>query len=246
MFGEIRNANGEKIDYRFHEAASGDAASKHVFVIGHGVTANLDRPWAEALANGLAAAGFHALRFSFSGNGDSEGDFRDCTISKEVSDLGSVLDAVTAAGYTVSYAGHSMGGAVGVLRAASDDRIRHLISLAGMVETKRFANEEFGDQTPDSGFMWDDEDCPLSSTYMNDLTSIDSVKDKAQSINVPWLIIHGTEDDLVPVQEARDIFALASEPKSLVELEGVDHVFNDAGRDQMVTAVVDWVKSVTA
>ncbi|MEZ5325250.1 MAG: alpha/beta fold hydrolase [Verrucomicrobiales bacterium] len=239
MFGEIRNTQGEKLDYRFHEATS-NADRKHVVVIGHGVTANLDRPWAEALANGLAAAGIHAVRFSFSGNGDSEGNFCDSCVTKEVSDLGSVLDAVGAAGFTASYAGHSMGGAVGVLRAASDSRIQHLVSLAGMVETKRFAQEEFGDQTPDSGFMWDDEDCPLSSAFMNDLTTINSVASKAADIHVPYLLVHGSEDDLVPIAEARAIFALANEPKEFVELDGVDHVFNDAGKDRMVSAVVRW------
>ncbi|MDA0813329.1 MAG: alpha/beta hydrolase [Verrucomicrobia bacterium] len=240
MFGEIRNTQGEKLDYRFHEATS-NANRKHVVVIGHGVTANLDRPWAEALANGLAAAGIHALRFSFSGNGDSEGDFRDSCVTKEVSDLGSVLEAVANAGFTASYAGHSMGGAVGVLRTAMDARILHFVSLAGMVETKRFAQEEFGDQTPDSGFMWDDEDCPLSSTFMNDLTSIGSVASKAADIHVPYLLVHGSEDDLVPIIEARAIFANANEPKKLVELDGVDHVFNGSGKERMATAVVQWL-----
>lgn len=240
MFGEIRNAQGEKLDHRFHEAKT-NAGRRHVVVIGHGVTANLDRPWAEALANGLADAGIHALRLSFSGNGASEGDFRDCTVSKEVADLGSVLDAVEAAGFTASYAGHSMGGAVGVLRASTDDRILHLVSLAGMVETGRFAREEFGDQTPDAGFMWDDEDCPLSSAYMDDMAAIGSVIGKAGAIQVPCLFVHGTEDDLVPIGEARAIHAAANEPKQLVELEGVDHVFNDAGRDRMVSAVVAWL-----
>ena len=231
----------KSLDYRFHEAKE-SGERKHIVVIGHGVTANLDRPWAEALADGLADAGIHALRFSFSGNGESDGDFRDCTISKEVADLGSVLDAVESAGYTASYAGHSMGGAVGVIRTSSDARIKHFVSLAGMVETQRFAQEEFGDQTPDSGFMWDDEDCPLSSAYINDMAAIGSVKDKASSIHVPYLLVHGSDDDLVPIGEARDIYAVANEPKKLVELDGVDHVFNDAGKDQMVSAVVNWLR----
>jgi len=33
-------------------------------------------------------------------------------------------------GYTVCYVGHSMGGAVGVLRASRDQRIKFLVSLA--------------------------------------------------------------------------------------------------------------------
>ena len=113
MFGEIRNQQGETIDYTVH---SGESRSDYIVIIGHGVTGNKDRPLVVGLAEGLGAAGIPALRLSFSGNGDSGGKFVDSTITKEVEDLGSVIDAVGAR--RICYAGHSMGGAVGVTRAA--------------------------------------------------------------------------------------------------------------------------------
>ena len=73
--------SGEVLDYTFHAGTEG---SRHIAVLGHGVTGNKDRPFVVALAEGLAAAGIHALRFSFAGNGASEGRFADATISKEV------------------------------------------------------------------------------------------------------------------------------------------------------------------
>jgi len=240
MNTEIRNPSGEKLDYAFH----GDAGDKSLIVIiGHGVTGNKDRPWDEGLANALAEAGINALRFSFAGNGDSEGDFRECTVSKEVQDLGAVINAVKAAGFErVCYAGHSMGGAVGVLRAAEDDRIDLLISLAGMVHTAKFAQVEFGEETPDEGLMWEDEDCPLSSTFVNDMNAIGSVLDLGGSISVPWLLVHGDADDVVPIEESREIFEKANEPKQLVELPGVGHVFADEGLAPMIDAVLGWLR----
>ena len=238
MIGDIRNSHGERLDYSFHQ---GDGISKRVVILGHGVTGNKDRPFVAALANGLAASGIPALRFSFSGNGDSEGRFIDSTISKEVEDLGSVLDALI--GYTVCYAGHSMGGAVGVLRASRDNRIKLLVSLAGMVHTKTFAQTEFGDVTPGEGFMWYKPECPLSRAYMDDMAQIDSVVDLGSQIAVPWLLLHGTEDDVVPIGESREIFENASEPKELIELEGADHVFSDESASAMVTKVVGWIQT---
>ena len=238
MFGDIRNSQGERLDYSFHQ---GEASFKRIVVLGHGVTGNKDRPFVVALANGLAATGISVLRFSFSGNGDSEGRFIDSTISKEVADLGSVIDALS--DYSVCYVGHSMGGAVGVLRASQDSRIKLLVSLAGMVHTKIFAQTEFGDVTPDEGVMWDKPECPLSSAYMDDMAQIGSVVDRASRITVPWLLVHGTEDDVVPVGESREIFENASEPKELIELEGADHVFSDGATGAMVTKVVDWVQT---
>ena len=165
----IRNNSGEKIDYSFH-----DSESEMVVIIGHGVTGNKDRPLVVALGEGLAASGISVLRFSFSGNGDSEGRFIDSTITKELSDLNAVIDAVEAEGKRVIYAGHSMGGAVGVSVAAVDKRIEALISLAGMVNTKKFAETEFGEVIPDEGNMWDDEDCQLSQVFMDALRGSDT------------------------------------------------------------------------
>ena len=234
MLNEIRNEHGERLDYTFHEG-KGD----RIVVIGHGVTGNKDRPALVALAEGLAEAGISALRFSFSGNGDSEGAFTDSTITKEVADLGKVIDALTE--YKVCYVGHSMGGAVGVLHAATDERIEVLVSLAGMVHTKAFAEREFGDVTPDEGFMWDEPDCPLSQTYMDDVATIDSVAKHASKFGGPWLLVHGTEDDIVPSEDSHDILQFANEPTELLELPGVDHVFSGDGTPVMVEKVVAWI-----
>ena len=192
----------------------------------------------------MAAAGISALRFSFSGNGESEGKFTDSTISKEVDDLGAVLDVLE--GYTVCYVGHSMGGAVGVLRASEDKRIQLLVSLAGMVHTRAFAQREFGDVTPDEGFMWDEPDCPLSQAYMDDLTQIGTVVDLASQITVPWLLVHGDEDDVVPIEDSRDILARAHDQTQLIRLQGANHVFSDESTPVMVERVIVWIKAQLA
>jgi pimeloyl-ACP methyl ester carboxylesterase len=208
-------------------------------VIGHGVTGNKDRPFVVSIEESLAKAGTNALRFSFSGNGASEGKFTDSTISKEVEDLGSVIDALK--GNEVCYVGHSMGGAVGVIRASGDQRIQRLISLAGMTHTKAFAEREFGMVQPEAGFMWDDPNCPLSKTYMDDMAAIGTVLNLAPKIKVPWLLVHGTEDDVVPMQDSLDIFARANEPKELYPLKGSNHVFQGEYAGQMAQKVQNWL-----
>jgi len=237
MFTELRNAQGERIDFTYHHGRNG---AREIVVIGHGVTGNKDRPFVVALAEGLAKAGIPSVRISFAGNGGSGGNFTECTVSKEVEDLGAVLDAIK--DREICYAGHSMGGAVGVLRASKDPRIKALISLAGMVHTKAFAEREFGMVKPAEGFMWDDTNCPLSQRYMDDMAAVGSVIDCAPKIHVPWLLIHGTEDDVVPIQESREIFARANQPKELIELKGANHVFAGENTAPMVSHVVNWLK----
>lgn len=234
---EIRNPEGELLDYSRTEAV-GPVQDKDIFVIGHGVTANKDRAWAVALADALAQSGREVVRFSFSGNGDSEGRFEDSCPSKEVRDLGAVLDAFPGRGFT--YIGHSMGGAVGVLRTVMDERIMRLISLAGMVDTADFAQRKFGHQQP-GDLMWDKPECPISAAFLEDMKLIGSVEPMAAQITVPWLFVHGTADTVVPLAESLSISDLANGAVAVEELDGVDHVFSGEAEQAMTDAVLSWL-----
>ena len=236
---EFRNRHGELLDFTYHAGATEVST---LVVLGHGVTGNKDRPLLVELANQLAHIGVHAVRLSFSGNGNSEGRFADSTVSKEAEDLGAVLDALP--GWHVGYAGHSMGAAVGVLRASSDLRIKFLISLAGMAHTAAFAQREFAGVTPGTGCMWDKPECPLSQAYLDDMTRVNSVTESARQVRAPWLFVHGLADDVVPPQDSRDLFAVASEPKRLIEMPEADHVFSEHHAKTMASSVVAWLREL--
>ena len=248
MRREIKNAQGEKLDYKYHRAIT---KSKRVpkkderpqlLVIGHGVTGNLDRPVVVALATAAAKSGVHALHFSFSGNGESEGKFGEATISKAVDDLGSVIDACDDAGYDVSYAGHSMGAATGLIRATEDDRIKNVICIAPMIHTRRFVDKEFGELTPGKANMWGQAGCRITNQFVEDLKAVDTVLPRASDLEVPLYIIHDIDDELVPWAEARAAFDFAKEPKKLVQMSGAGHTFEGKSGDVMAKAVVKWLK----
>lgn len=238
---EIRNAEGERLEHTFHPGAGANAP---VVVLGHGVTANKDRPFLVALAEGLARAGLAALRFSFAGNGGSEGSFGAATVTKETADLGSVLDALEGAGARrLAYVGHSQGGAVGLLRAGADARLSQLVSLAGMVDVAAFARRKFGDLTPGRDVMWDKAECPLSREYVDDMERLGDLARRAAEVSVPWLLVHGRADEVVPIEDSRRAAERAGGETELVELTGCDHVFSGESTERMVAAVVPWLSA---
>lgn len=242
----IRNAQGERLDFTYQPAGGTHIHSgvpRAVVVLAHGVTAHKDRPWLIALADALSQAGLASVRLSFAGNGASEGRFEDAVPSKAVGDLGSVVDALDRWGVPkVAYVGHSMGGAVGVLRTAIDSRITCLVSLAGMVHVHAFMQAQFGHLAPGTP-MLDKPECPWSPALADDAARIGSVTAQAARIRVPWLLVHGDADELVPYQDALDARAAADGRPELVTLHGVDHRFTGAV-PEMVALVVDWLVRV--
>jgi pimeloyl-ACP methyl ester carboxylesterase len=93
------------------------------------------------------------------------------------------------------------------------------------------------------------DDYRLHSTSYNLLSA-------AGKLNIPWLIIHGGEDQTVPVAHAHSLFAHADERLCRLEIvSGADHSLNffkesgdaDAGYDQVtraIEAILEFTKSV--
>jgi len=211
-------------------------------VVLHGVTSQHERPYLVALCDALARSGIAALRFSFAGNGRSEGAFAEATITKEVEDLGAVLDRFP--DREVAVVGHSMGAAVAVRRAARDPRIRALVSLAGMVDVRGFVTRHFGGLVPGRDVMFDRPGCVLSAAFVADAMRIGTVVPDAQRIGVPWLLVHGDRDELVPLADSEAATAAAPGRAVLRVLTGADHRF-DGQVDELLAVVVPWLAAVT-
>ena len=234
---EISNRAGERIDHAFHPGDRTDA----LVIIGHGVTAHKDWPILIRLAKGLSELGWPCLRITFSGNGESEGRFEDSCITKQIGDLQAVLDAVPD-DVKIAYLGYSMGGAVGVLTAARDMRIRALISLAGLTHTASFAAREFAEVQPGEGLMWGDPKCPLTQNFIDDFNAIGSTLSAVEAITQPWLLIHGEGDDVVPVKDSMDAYEAAQCEKRLVPIPEGNHLFTLTDHPQIIEAIDDWLR----
>ena len=218
-----------------------------------------DRNFVPRLCGALAESGVNAFRFDFSGNGQSEGEFKESTYTKEINDLKSVVDCFYSKDFRkIGVIGTSQGGAICVLEAAEDMRIDFVVSLAGVAYPNRFiqrfsgwnniSQEELRERLKRDGFIEyikkDGKKINLAKEFFDDIVGYNPM-DKVKNIKAPILFIHGDQDNSIDIQESRDMFAVANEPKELLIVKGADHIFSDFAQEaEMIKKSVEWIKNV--
>ncbi|MBI2528800.1 MAG: alpha/beta fold hydrolase [Candidatus Rokubacteria bacterium] len=123
------NARGLRLSGTLLTPATGGPHPAVVFA--HGWGSGQASPRNRKVAEELVAEGFAALLFDFTGHGDSEGTETDSTLDQQVDDLGAAIGLLEALDEVdssrVGVMGASSGGAVALLTAAQDARIRALV-----------------------------------------------------------------------------------------------------------------------
>ena len=79
----------------------------------------------------------------------------------------------------------------------------------------------------------------LKETFFSDARgyNLDSMLGKLNAV----LILHGSNDEVVPAQHAREIFARVKDPKSLEILPGGDHSISDTAlRGRAIALSREW------
>ncbi|MDQ3927898.1 MAG: alpha/beta fold hydrolase [Chloroflexota bacterium] len=180
----------------------------------------------------LAVEGLAALRFSFRGNGDSEGDYKDVTIERELSDARMALGFLARQpGLDVSrlgLVGMSLGGLVAAGTAGTHSNVRALVLWSAVAHNGERANarltSEQRDQLRRLGY-YDNGGFAVNRTFHEQFTSMDGVQMVA-GYEGPALVIHGTEDTSVPVEDAYRYKEAFGDRADLVVLEGANHIFS--------------------
>lgn len=166
-------------------------------------------------ANAAQAARFHSLGFSvflfdYRGYGRSEGQFP--------TETSVYVDSEIAWNYLtqtrkippeqIFLYGHSLGGAI-----ALDLAIKHPDAAALIVESTFTSMRRMVDYR--GGFDWFPTDLLLNHKF-------DSLA-KVRSLQMPLLLLHGTNDMTVPAEMSQVLFQAAPQPKRLFLIEGANH-----------------------
>jgi uncharacterized protein len=195
----------------------------------HGLMADKNSPKQIALARGCNAIGMAYFRFDHRGCGDSQGNFEiDTTLENRTSDLMAAVGAVVhtlGQNLPIGLFGSSLGGTV-CLTAPSGLLPFAVVTLAAPVHSR-------------SIHIPDDSPASLKNEIFNNRLTFD-IAAHIHSIH-HILIIHGSSDETVPVENAQTIYRLAGEPKRQMILEGGDHrVSNTAHQKTFIKTAVRW------
>lgn len=199
-------------------------------ILCHGMESNKESEKLVALGRRLAEKGILALRFDFSYAGESSGKFEDITYSGEVEDLRAAFNFILGfRAEKVGLFGSSMGGTVALLFAAQEKRLAAIVTVAAPLHPEKFTEKLLTQQEVEqwraSGFItYHGQRIKLS--FLDDFQTVD-VPQAAKRIACPVLILHGDRDNTVPVEEARELYALLSGPKEITILKGADHRLSD-------------------
>lgn len=202
-------------------------------IASHGLLSSKDSEKYIALGNRLTQEGIAMLRFDVRGIGESEGRIEDDTVSRRVIDLGSAIDSIRPRrdlGNRIGLLGSSLGGYVSLIKASTDNEIRAVVIWATPFHLDDLKSNEGaeGHPLPEEAFFKDlpkHRLLPLLSKVSN------------------CIVIHGEKDELVPVDQAWEIFHSLGSPKEIHIIEGADHRLTEpAHRGRAMELSAEWFK----
>lgn len=207
---------------------------------GHGNAADR-RHWLD-FAPSAHRAGFGQLLLDFSGRGESQGDVITLGL-REAGDLRSAVEFLAGRpeidASRLYLAGRSMGAVAAVLAVDQGAAVRALVLDSPYSDLARITDEAIGQIFRPAVPLR-----PLAFWLTGWRTGFDPSEvrpiDSVRRIDVPILILHGTEDRIVSFEHSRDLADAAIGPVRLVPLPGAGH--NDPRSPEVFETILRFLR----
>jgi len=241
----IKNSRKLNLVGDWHEA---DSDKMIIMCHGFGYDRHEKNNKFDKIADSFNKVGYNVLTFDFSGIGDSDDD--SLTVSKQTDDLKSVIKFVRDRGYTnIILFGVSLGALV--VFSAYDDNIKAIIGV-GPVTDRESSNwrkdkfspaelEEFK-QTGQMVFKKANgvrDSIVIDRQYLLDREEVNQ-KLLLRNIKCPVLIIHGDQDEFLPLKMSQKAVKVLGHKGELYIIRGGDHAFLD-NIDTVVNKTINWL-----
>ena len=205
-------------------------SSPSCVIASHGLFSSKDSEKFIEIGEFFSASGIAVIRYDHQGCGESEGDLSATTASARIKDLEAIVDLAVhhpLLGDRFGLLGSSMGGFISIFKGAADLRVKALALWA--------TPSHIGDKKD----VEDAENPPLREEFYRDLEQYDG-REAIKNLG-NCLILHGETDELVPLSQAKELYASALSPKHLEVFPRGDHRFtNPQHRRRAIRMSLEW------
>ncbi len=210
-----------------------DRNSPPFVIASHGLLSSKESEKYIALGERFSKEGIAMLRFDFRGIGESEGKLEDDTVSRRIRDLEAAVAFMltrSGVGKRAGLLGSSLGGYVSLLEAAANREIRAVVTWATPFHLDDLEKKEQAEEHPLPGAI-----------FFKDLSKHRLGLVLAKISNC--MVIHGEKDEIVPVDQAWEIFQGLNGPKEIHVLESADHRLTEPiHRQRAMDLTVEWFR----
>ncbi|HCO70455.1 MAG TPA: alpha/beta hydrolase [Mesotoga infera] len=215
----------------------------------------------EMTARIFAEGGISSLRFDFRGSGTSEGEWKDTTFNKQVSDAISSISFLQSLenidGNRIGVVGLSQGGLVAACLAARDSRVKSVALWSAVAIPVHTYSALLGKDSVDRAIEADSLEeitaeiswggkTVLRKEFFDELFLIDPVAEIV-SYDGPLLVVSGSKDNLVfPQPEVSRLFITYHKGVNRLLEQDSGHIFDLFERQdkvrEIIEATLEWFK----
>jgi uncharacterized OsmC-like protein/alpha/beta superfamily hydrolase len=223
------------------------AAPRAWALFAHCFTCGKDVLAAARIGRALASRGIAVMRFDFTGLGASEGEFANTSFTSNIEDLLAAADHLRREHEAPALLiGHSLGGAA-MLRAAVDIPEARAVATIGApadpAHVRRLIADEDERIRRDGRATVDIGGRPfeIGAGFLDDLLR-HRPSEYIGDLRKALLVFHAPLDEVVGIENAREIFDHARHPKSFISLDRATHLLTDPADAEYVADMLEaWV-----
>lgn len=239
----FEGARGQALDGRL-ELPAGKAAGTALFA--HCFTCSKQSKAATHVSAALAAEGWRVLRFDFTGLGDSEGEFAEAGFVTNIDDVAAAAAALEKAGMPVDLlVGHSLGGAAVIGAAEKVTSAKAVATIGAPFSVEHVLGRLSGDldkvrNEGEGEVSIGGRPFRVSREFIAQVFG-QPQGDRLHRLRKALLVLHGPDDEVVALENAKMIFDAALHPKSFVALDGADHLLlRDGAAEYAARIIAAW------
>jgi dienelactone hydrolase len=227
----------------------GEQGTYPVVIICHGFKGFKDFAFFPYTSRKLCEQGLAAITMNFSGNGIGTDPlnftaldrFEQNTIGQELDDIAVVLDGIASGALLgtqgdvqhIGIMGHSRGGCTALVKASEDHRLRCVVTWASPAALGRYSDEVLRQWKEAGRYNFVNartrQDMFVDYAYIEDIQANRdhySLDLAVSRLAVPYLTVHGTDDESVAVDAAHRLHGYARGGQAeLALVEGGTHTF---------------------